>query len=69
VVDVAVAPECQGFGLGRVVMEALVACLNATAAPGAYITLMVDLPVLYEKFGFAFSSPGSEGMYYRWDTE
>jgi ribosomal protein S18 acetylase RimI-like enzyme len=69
VVDVAVAPEYQGFGLGRMVMEALMAYLNATATPGAYITLMADVPALYEKFGFAFSSPGSEGMYYQWVTK
>ncbi|MFT6094279.1 MAG: ribosomal protein S18 acetylase RimI-like enzyme [Pseudohongiellaceae bacterium] len=69
VVDVAVAPEYQGFGLGRMIMEALMAYLNAAATPGAYITLMADLPALYEKFGFAFSSPGSEGMYYLWDKK
>ncbi|MFT4888282.1 MAG: ribosomal protein S18 acetylase RimI-like enzyme [Pseudohongiellaceae bacterium] len=69
VVDVAVAPEYQGFGLGRMVMEALMTYLNATAAPGAYITLMADVQALYEKFGFAFSLPGSEDMYYQWDTK
>jgi ribosomal protein S18 acetylase RimI-like enzyme len=69
VVDIAVAPEHQGFGLGRMIMEALMTHLNATAAPGAYITLMADVPALYEKFGFAYASPASEGMYYRWDGE
>jgi len=69
VVDVAVSPEYQGFGLGRMILEALMAYLNATATPGAHITLMADVPALYEKFGFAFSSPGSEGMYYQWHTK
>lgn len=69
VVDIAVAPEHQGFGLGRMIMEALMAYLHATATPGAYITLMADVPALYEKFGFAYSSPESEGMYYRWDVK
>lgn len=67
IVDVAVAPEHQGFGLGRMIMEALMAYLNTNATRGAYITLMADVPALYKKFGFEFSSPESEGMYYRWD--
>jgi ribosomal protein S18 acetylase RimI-like enzyme len=69
IVDVAVAPEHQGFGLGRMIMEALMTYLKTNATPGAYITLMADVPALYQKFGFVFSSPESEGMYYRWDSK
>ena len=33
-------------------------------APAVYcITLMADVPALYEKFGFALARPESEGMY------
>lgn len=69
IVDVAVAPEHQGFGLGRMIMEALMEYLKTNATPGAYITLMADVPALYKKFGFEFSSPESEGMYYRWNPK
>lgn len=68
-VDIAVAPDHQGQGLGRMIMEALMAYLNAAATPGAYITLMADVPALYEKFGFVYSRPGSEGMHYLWDAK
>lgn len=66
-VDIAVAPEHQGFGLGRMVMEALMTYIKANVTPGAYVTLMADVPALYEKFGFAFASPASEGMFYQWN--
>ncbi|WP_444909008.1 GNAT family N-acetyltransferase [Microbulbifer sp. TRSA005] len=63
IVDVAVAPTYQGQGLGRVVMEHIMSYLDREALPSAYITLMADVPELYEKFGFRLSSPESEGMY------
>jgi ribosomal protein S18 acetylase RimI-like enzyme len=63
IVDVAVAPTFQGQGLGRVVMEHIMSYLDREALPSAYITLMADVPELYEKFGFKLSSPESEGMY------
>ncbi|WP_444890960.1 GNAT family N-acetyltransferase [Microbulbifer sp. DLAB2-AA] len=63
IVDVAVAPIFQGRGLGRVVMEHIMSYLDREALPSAYITLMADVPELYEKFGFKLSSPESEGMY------
>ncbi|WP_269969020.1 MULTISPECIES: hypothetical protein [unclassified Shewanella] len=37
--------------------------LNREAPKGAYITLMADVPELYEKFGFKLSRPASEGMF------
>jgi|TARA_B110000971_G_scaffold162437_1_gene166094 hypothetical protein len=51
------------------IMEALMTHLNATATPGAYITIMADVPALYEKLGLAYACSASEGMYYRWDGE
>ena len=39
IVDVAVDPAHQGKGLGRLVMEKLVAWLDANAFDGAYVTM------------------------------
>lgn len=63
IVDVAVDPAYQGKGLGRKIMQALMDYLEQNAAKGAYITLMADVPELYEKFGFKLTRPASEGMY------
>ncbi|WP_258405244.1 GNAT family N-acetyltransferase [Shewanella mesophila] len=63
VVDVAVAPDFQGQGLGRAIMQSIMDYLNSEAPEGAYITLMADVPELYLKFGFDYSRPASEGMY------
>jgi len=63
VVDIAVEPNYQGKGIGRLVMASIMGYLDREAPRGAYITLMADVPALYEKFGFKLSRPRSEGMY------
>ena len=63
IVDIAVDPEYQGKGFGRVIMEYIMKFLDREAPRGAYITLMADLPDLYKKFGFKLCRPESEGMY------
>ncbi|MCP4984514.1 MAG: GNAT family N-acetyltransferase [Colwellia sp.] len=63
VVDVAVEPSYQGRGLGRMIMQSIMNYLDRDAPKGAYITLIADVPELYEKFGFELSRPNSEGMY------
>ena len=63
IVDVAVDPKYQKQGFGRVIMEHIMAYLDKEAPSGCYITLMADVPALYEKFGFALARPESEGMY------
>jgi len=63
IVDVAVEPAFQGQGLGQLIMENIMAYLDHSAPATAYITLMADVPALYEKFGFKLSRPRSEGMY------
>lgn len=63
IVDVAVEPDHQGNGLGRGVMEHIMEYLDEQAPKGALISLMADVPALYEKFGFRLMRPDSEGMY------
>ena len=63
IVDISVEPEYQGKGLGRTIMEHIMDFIDKTAPKGAYITLMADVPALYEKFGFKLTRPHSEGMY------
>ena len=57
--DIAVDPKYQKQGFGRIIM----AYLDKEAPAGCGITLMADVPALYEKFGFALAQPESEGMY------
>jgi len=64
IVDVAVDTAHQGKGLGRAVMERLMAYLEREAPKGAYVSLVGDVPALYEKFGFRLTRPGGEGMYW-----
>ncbi len=37
--------------------------INKNAPGGSYVSLIADVPELYEKFGFKKCSPKSEGMY------
>ncbi|WP_027251286.1 GNAT family N-acetyltransferase [Photobacterium halotolerans] len=64
IVDVAVDPDHQGKGLGRQIMEYIMGYLDKAAFPRSYVSLMADVPELYEKFGFKLSRPNSEGMYW-----
>ncbi len=66
IVDVAVEPEFQGKGFGRKIMACIMGYLEEHAPKGSYVTLMADVPELYLKFGFEYSSPGCEGMYINW---
>ena len=68
VTDMAVLPEHQKKGVGRIMMEALVNHLHKNAPKTAYVSLMADhgTPNFYAKFGFTFSEmPNSSGMYMR----
>jgi GNAT superfamily N-acetyltransferase len=66
IVDVAVDPEHQGKGLGRGLMEKMVTWLDNHVSKGAYVTLIADVPELYEKFDFKSVRPESEGMARVW---
>jgi GNAT superfamily N-acetyltransferase len=64
IVDIAVEPAHQGRGLGKRIMAALLAWLDAEAADGAYVSLIADGEArrLYAQFGFAETAPASVGM-------
>ncbi len=64
ITDIAVDPAHQGRGLGKKIMQALVAHLRANAPETAYVSLIADGPArhLYEKFGFQPTAPASIGM-------
>lgn len=66
VVDIAVAPEHQGLGLGKRILDALDAWLRAHAQPSAFVTLVADGDAkhLYAKYGFAESAPHAVNMEY-----
>ena len=67
VVDIAVLPAHQGKGLGKRIIETLVAWLRATAPPTAYVSLIADGPAkdLYAQYGFKPTAPASIGMAFR----
>ena len=64
VVDIAVEPEHQGRGLGRMIMTALMDDLKARIPAEAHVSLSADGPasVLYGQFGFIVTAPASIGM-------
>ncbi|UDI77605.1 GNAT family N-acetyltransferase [Staphylococcus taiwanensis] len=65
VVDVAVDPDYQGQGYGRMILEKIMAYVEEVAEQGTYVSLIADYPAdkLYEKFGFQSTEPKSGGMY------
>lgn len=66
VVDVAVAPEWQGRGLGKRLFDALDVWLRTHAEPSAFVTLVADGDAkhLYAKYGFAETAPYAVNMEY-----
>ena len=63
-VDIAVAPACQGRGLGKAIVGALVDHLQRVAPAGANINLQADGPAkhLYAQFGFVETAPAAVSM-------
>lgn len=66
VVDIAVLPALQGQGLGKRIMAALDAWLQAHVPASAYVSLAADgeAKYLYEKFGFVETTPATVNMEY-----
>ena len=64
IVDIAVEPEHQGKGLGKMIMAALMAHLEAHAPDRAYVSLIADGEAkrLYAQYGFEAVMPASIGM-------
>ncbi|ADJ14603.1 GNAT family N-acetyltransferase [Halalkalicoccus jeotgali] len=62
IVDIAVHPNRQGEGLGRRVMEELLAYLDENAPETAYVNLIANVPEFYERFGFEACAPELVGM-------
>ncbi|SKC42393.1 GNAT family N-acetyltransferase [Krasilnikoviella flava] len=62
--DMATLPAHQGRGLGRRVLEWLLAQIDERAPADPYVTLMADAPgrPLYRSVGFVESAPQSVGM-------
>jgi GNAT superfamily N-acetyltransferase len=63
--DMVVQPAHQGRGLGARLMERLLAYVEETAPPQAYVNLVADVDGFYEQFGFTEIAPASKGMYLR----
>ena len=64
VVDIAVVPEHQKKGLGKMIMDALVSWLTVNAPPTAFVSLIADegLSGFYERYGFRVRPPEAPGM-------
>jgi len=68
-VDIVVDPDCQGLGLGKLIVEQLMDWILQEADETAIISLIADIPAdgLYRQFGFDYSRPESVGMEYQWN--
>lgn len=64
--DIIVLPPHQGQGLGRRIMDAIMAYLAAHARPGAFVALMAAHGVapFYERYGFVIRPLDRPGMWY-----
>lgn len=64
VVDVAVLPDHQGQGLGKLIMAEIAAWLRENVPEGGYVSLLADVPAdaLYAQFGFVPTAPRTVGM-------
>jgi len=67
VVDIAVVPEHQKQGVGKLIMTALMKYIDAHALPSSVICLMSNkgLAPFYEKFGFTARDADMPGMMIR----
>ena len=68
IVDIAVLPEHQKKGVGKLIMDALMTYIYEHAPERAYVSLMADhgTPDFYRKFGFTKAqAPHAAGMYLR----
>ncbi|MES5045888.1 GNAT family N-acetyltransferase [Rhizobium nepotum] len=64
VTDIAITPEHQGRGLGKMIMAALSDYIESQLPESAYVSLIADGQAnrLYRQFGFTETAPRSVGM-------
>jgi ribosomal protein S18 acetylase RimI-like enzyme len=67
VVDIAVLPEHQGRGLGKMVMREITGYIERAVPESGYVSLLADglAHRLYEQFGFCLTAPASVGMSFK----
>ncbi|WP_416292520.1 GNAT family N-acetyltransferase [Paenibacillus illinoisensis] len=67
VVDIAVHPDVQGRGYGKLIMSEIMKYLREHVPARGLVSLLADVPAdrLYSQFGFTYTSPKSEGMWWR----
>lgn len=67
VVDIAVRPDQQGRGYGKLIMSEIMNYLREHVPARGLVSLLADVPAdrLYAQFGFSYTSPKSEGMWWR----
>ena len=65
VVDIAVNPNFQGNGIGKIIMREIMNYLDKSVPKGGYVSLIADDPAnnLYEQLGFKYTYPRSYGMH------
>ncbi len=65
--DIAVLPEFQGNGYGKLIMTHIKNYIDSNLDKTACVTLLADVPAdrLYKQFGFRESAPASIGMIYQ----
>ncbi|QSX39014.1 GNAT family N-acetyltransferase [Shewanella sedimentimangrovi] len=64
VVDIAVLPEHQGRGLGKMIMAEIADYIEREVPESGYVSLLADGEAyrLYQQYGFALTAPASVGM-------
>lgn len=67
VVDIAVSPEHQGRGLGKLVMQEIMNYIAFNVPESGYVSLIADGKAqdLYAQFGFVQTAPASVSMAFR----
>jgi GNAT superfamily N-acetyltransferase len=65
VVDICVLPNYQGQGIGKKIMEQIMAYVHNHLPESCYVSLLADgnADKLYAQFGFKETMPQSKGMY------
>jgi ribosomal protein S18 acetylase RimI-like enzyme len=69
--DVIVLPEYQGHGVGRAMMDAIMAYLGRAAKASAFIGLTAagGKAGFYRRYGFNERAGDAPGMFTRWGSE